>query len=175
MPHEWRKNKKHLTEHTGYPVAGSIITGAKFLLYWSATNSHTYKIKIIWILISIPVWLLLLFREFEDACLLRLNLIPHWVSTEGLCGQLLGEINKGENVRQQIIDTIIIIIIIMQNKEYKTVILQYKTHLSENDWQKAVSTEDSTDSQTKETTRGALCTIKPNDMQRKTFHTAGHM
>lgn len=32
MPNEWRKNKKYLTEYTGYLLDGSIITGAKFLL-----------------------------------------------------------------------------------------------------------------------------------------------
>lgn len=39
----------------------------------------------------------------------RLNLIPHGVSTEGFCDQLHGEINKGENIPQQIKSIIIII------------------------------------------------------------------
>lgn len=55
------------------------------------------------------MWLVLLFREFRNGCLLRLNLIPHGAHTEDSYGHLLGEVNKGNNILQQIIYIIIIL------------------------------------------------------------------
>lgn len=91
-----------LREYTRYLVAGTVVTGAIFLFDQQVYQRIHIKIKIIWILISTAVWMLLLFREFGHSCLLRLNLIPHGASTEDFCGQVLGEVNKGENILQKI-------------------------------------------------------------------------